>query len=77
MKDQRNVLLNAMNLYNGISKIINLFENKNIEPGDCPHDAKLKLEPDLKSEPLFEESIPERTKMKRQKNSDKENQEGQ
>ena len=32
--DRRDVLLNAMKLYNGRSKIVNLFEVRNIGPSD-------------------------------------------
>ena len=80
VEDQRNVLLNATDLYNGRSKIINLFENKSIESNYFPHNAKSELESELelylKAEPLFEESIPEKVKMRRQKKYDEENQEG-
>ena len=79
-----------MDLCNGRSKIIQLFEDKDIKSSNVPHNAKLELlvivelivEPeleleDLEPEPLFEERISERTKMRRQKKSDEENQEGQ
>ena len=52
--------------YNGRNKTIKLFENKNIKPSDYPHNAKFKPEE-------FEESIAERTKVRRRK-SDVENQ---
>ena len=79
-----------MDLCNGRSKIIKLFEDKDIKSSNVPHNAKLELvvivelivEPELKlkdlePEPLFEERISERTKIRRQKKSDEENQEGQ
>lgn len=34
LKDRRDVLLNAMKLYNGRSKIVNLFEVRIIGPSD-------------------------------------------
>ena len=72
-----------MNLCNGRSKIIKLFEDKNIVPSNFPHNAKSEQimesesesEPELeqiselrfKLNPKFEESIAERTKMRRRK----------
>ena len=71
-----------MHLYNYRNNIINLIAKKNIKPSKFPCNAKsgpaetvepeselaLELEPELKSKPPFEESISERTKIKRQKN---------
>ena len=57
-----------MNLYNGKSKIIKLFDDKNIEPSDFLHNAKSKTEfepeikPEFKPELLFEEYIAKRTR---------------
>ena len=68
-----------MKLCNGRKKIIELFEDKNIKPSDFPHNAKSEpeefereefeleeFEPE-EFEPEFEESITERTKMRKQK----------
>ena len=62
-----------MKLCNGRNKIIKLFEDKNIKPSDFPHNAKSEPE---EFETKLEESIAERTKMRRQK-FDEENQTGQ
>ena len=40
LKKEKNILLNAMNLYNGRNKIIKLFESKNITPFMHAYDAK-------------------------------------
>ena len=40
LKEQKAVLLNAINFYDGRSKIIRLFENKDIRPSHYPHNAK-------------------------------------
>ena len=63
-----------MYVYNGRSKIIKLFEDKNIKPTNFPYNVKSELEPELQLElepelePPFEENTLERTKMRRQKN---------
>lgn len=61
-----------MNLYNGKSKIIKLFDDKSIEPSDFLHNAKSKTEfepeikpesePEFKPELLFEEYIAKRAR---------------
>ena len=66
---------NALKLYNKRTDIINAFVNGDILFGNLETDACL-LE-DLESEPNFEKSTAENLKMRRQKKSDKENQEGQ
>ena len=55
-------------------KIVNAF--KSILPRNLETNVSDESE-DLESEPSFEERIAERTKMRRQKKSDEENQEGQ
>ena len=71
-KEQEDVLSNTIKLYYGRSKIIGLFENKDIEPSDYPHNVKSgpeEFEPEKydrveESEPEeFEESIEERIKV--------------
>ena len=64
-KEQKDALLNAIRLYDGRSKITRLFENKDIEPSDYPHNAK--SEPEESEPKEYEESIAERTKIRRQK----------
>ena len=44
IKEQKAVLLDAIKLYDGRSKIIRLFENKNIKPSNYPHNAKFELD---------------------------------
>ena len=61
-----------MKLYNDRNKIIKLFEEQNIKLSDYPHNSKSEPEEFDKFEPEFEESIAERTKMRRQKKSGKE-----
>ena len=39
-----------MYVYNGRSKIIKLFEDKNIKPTNFPYTAKSELEPELQLE---------------------------
>ena len=39
-----------MYVYNGRSKIIKLFEDKNIKPTNFPYNAKSELEPELQLE---------------------------
>ena len=56
---QKNVLNNALKLYDRRTTMINAFINKNIYPGDLED-----LYQDKK--PMFDESIGERTKFKRQ-----------
>ena len=82
-KEQRAVLLDAIKLYDGRSKIIRLFENKNIKPSNYPHNAK--FEPDehnieeksekkydggKKSEQKSLKSIGERRKLRKQKSNE-------
>ena len=45
LKNKQSVLLKEMNLYNSRNKIINLFKNKNIKPGDFPYNAQSEPEP--------------------------------
>ena len=80
-------MLNAIKLYDGRSKIIRLFENKDIKPSDFPHNAKFKPEKYDKVEEFerekydtveeskqkFEESMGKRVKLKRQNKSDEKN----
>ena len=87
LKEQKDVLLNAIRLYDSMGKIIRLFENKSIEPCDYPHNAKSELDKHDKVETFepeeydgveeyeqkFEESIGERVKLRRQKKSDRKN----
>ena len=61
-----------MKLYNVRNKIITLFEEQNIKPSDYPHNSKSEPEEFDKFEPELEESIAEKTKMRRQKKSGKE-----
>ena len=70
-----------MKLYNGRSKIIRPFENKDIKPSNYPHNAKFEskeyhkveeFKPENydrveKSEQKSEKSIGERVKLKKQK----------
>ena len=44
-EDQKDVLLNAIKLYDGRSRIIKLFGDKNIAPGDYPQNGKSEFEP--------------------------------
>ena len=70
-QEQGNVLLNAMNLYEGRNKIIKLYEDRNIKPSKYPHSAKFEAtEYDgvQESEQKSEES---RVKLRRQKADDK------
>ena len=61
---QKSVLINADNLY---KKEIDAFRSKKILPANPKVDTSDKSEY-LKSESSFEESVPERTKLRRQKN---------
>ena len=77
-------MLNAIKLYDGRSKIINLFENKCIKPSDYPHNAKYEpnehnrvqeFEPKKsdrveKPEQKSVESVAERVKEGRQKSDE-------
>ena len=58
-----------MNLYNSRSKVIGLFENKAISPFMYAYDAKSHGVEE--SEQIFDESIGERVKLRRQKACDK------
>ena len=58
-----------MNLYNGRSEIIKLFESKDITPSMYAYDAK--SDGVEESEQKFDESIGERVKLRRQKADDK------
>ena len=84
-KEQKAVLLNAVKLYDGTSKIIiRLFENKDIKPNDYPHNAKSELDEHdrveefklkksdgvEKSKRKSVESIAERVKSRRQKSDE-------
>ena len=68
LEDQKNILINAMKLCNGKNKIIKLYEDKNIKPSNFSHNAKSEPE---EFETKIEESIAERTKMRRQKFDEK------
>ena len=57
---QKSVLRNAARLFDKRGDIIDAFVNKNILPGDLEKDAY------QKEEPKYEESIAERTKMRRE-----------
>ena len=63
LKELKDVLLNEIKLYDGKSKIIKLFEDKNIKPSNFPHNAKSKPEP--KYEPKFEETIADKIKRRK------------
>ena len=85
LEEQKDVLLNAVRLYDSRSKIIKLFENKNIKSSNYPHNAKSELilepkeyesekyEPEEYEAKEFEETVAGRTKLRRQKKSDKKN----
>ena len=45
LKEQKVVLLNSIKLYDDRSKIIKLFEDKNIMPINSPYDQKSEPEP--------------------------------
>ena len=66
IRTQKSIVRNALNLYDKRTAIINAFVSKSILPGDVEKDVYY-----WDKEPIFEESIGERTKMRRQ------NQEGQ
>ena len=57
---QKSVPSNALRLYDKRGDIIDIFVNKNILPGDLEEDVYRKEEPE------YEESLAERTKMRRQ-----------
>ena len=59
-----------MKLYHDRNKITKLFEAKNIKPSDYPHSAKSEPQ-ELELE--FEESIAQRTNIRRQQKSDEKN----
>ena len=66
--EEKYVLLNGMDLYNGRNKIIKLFESKDITPPMYAYDAK--SDGVEESEQKFNESIGERVKLGRQKADD-------
>ena len=66
---QTNVLLNAVNLYNGRNKIIKLFKDNAISPSMYAYDAESDAVEE--SEEGFDKSIGERVKLRRQKADDK------
>ena len=66
---EKGFLFNAMNLYNGRNKIINLSKSKDITPTIYAYDAK--SDGVEESEQTFDESIGERVKLRRQKADDK------
>ena len=79
LKEQTNVLLNVMQLYNYRNKIIRLFENKNIRPSMSAYNAKSEpkeYDEAERSEQKFNNSIGERVKLKRQKADDKKDETG-
>ena len=62
--------MNKMKLHNDRNKIIKLFEDKNSKPSEYPHNAISEPEEFEEFEAgEFEESIAERTKMRRPKKS--------
>ena len=71
--EQKNVLRNALKLYDKITDITNAFINRDTYSGDVEKDVHYKPE---ESEPKFAESIAEKTKIRRQK-FDEENQKRQ
>ena len=73
---QKGVLKNTINLYHNRTDIINAFVNKNFLSGNLEADL-FDESKDSEPEPPFAESISEKTKMKRQKKSDEESQDGQ
>ena len=60
----KNVIKKAVKLYDKRAIIINAFANSHVYHGDVEKDVYYLPE---KSEPKFEESIVERTKLRRQK----------
>ena len=63
-EDQKSILLNAMKLFNIKNTIVSLFRNGFIRSLDYQNTVK------LEQKPGFEESVAERTKIRRQKKSD-------
>ena len=66
---EKDVLLNATNLYNGRNKIIKLFESKDVIPSMYTYDAK--SDAVAESEQKFDKSVGERVKLRRQKADNK------
>ena len=64
-------------MYDKRSDVINIFINRHILSGNLEPEPKSELDSELESKPPFEESISERTKMRRQKKWNKENYTGQ
>ena len=60
-EDQKRILLNAMKLFNIKNTIVSLFRNGFIRSLDYQNTVKLEQKPE------FEESVAERTKIRRQK----------
>ena len=73
---QNSFIKNELKLYDKRDTIINPFVNKDILFGYLEAEVYY-IPEELESESLFDESILERTKMRRQKRPDEENQEGQ
>ena len=73
---QNSFIKNELKLYDKIDTIINAFVNKDILFGYLEAEVYY-IPEELESESLFDESILERTKIRRQKKPDEENQEGQ
>ena len=72
-KEQEDVFINPVNLYNDRNKIIKLFADKNIMPSNYALDAKSETkdyDEVEKSEEKFDESIGERVKLRRQKSDE-------
>ena len=63
-EDQKRILLNAMKLFNIKNTIVSLFRNGFIRSLDYQNTVK------LEQKPGFEESVAERTKIRKQKKSD-------
>ena len=64
IEDQKSILLNAIKLFDIKNTIVSLFRNGFIRSLDYQNNIKLEQKPE------FEESVAERTKIRRQKQSD-------
>ena len=71
--EQKDVILNAMNLYDSRNKIIKLFEEGNIKSSNYAYNAKSeqgRYDGIEKSEQKFDESVRKRVKLRRQKSDE-------
>ena len=60
-------MLNPIKLYDGRSKILKFFEDKNIKPSNYPHNAKFEAEEYDGLEVFKPKEYEDSTKMRRQK----------